>query len=225
VRLLTERALGLLLLYPSADLRAALPEIGSCLRAEKALPSPIKKALADLIEWLESADLLDLQEHYTCLFDRGPSFSLHLFEHVYGEGRDRGRAMAELIELYRREGLALAPGELPDYLPVMCEYLSITRAEAAAELVVAIAPAVELLRRRLQERGSPYAAVMASLGALAEVPAQEPEAPATREREDNEQAELTALDRTWEDKPVSFGADSPFQVDVNLKGGPRCTRR
>jgi nitrate reductase delta subunit len=220
VSLETARVLGLLLLYPGDDLRAALPEIGGRLAADDSLTDARKTTIAELIAWLESADLLDLQEHYTGLFDRGPSFSLHLFEHVYGEGRERGRAMAELIGLYRREGLALTAGELPDYLPVICEYLSAARAEAAAELLAAIAPAVELLRRRLEERGSPYVAVLAALGALAQAPAHEPDAPATREREDDYQRELAALDRAWEEKPVTFGPESPRTGE----GGPRWTR-
>jgi len=215
VSLQTPHALGLLLLYPSVELRDALPEISLQLKNEEALTNEVRSALAELIAWLESGEILDLQEHYTNLFDRGPSFSLHLFEHVYGEGRERGRAMADLIQLYRREDLALAVGELPDYLPVVCEYLSVARAEAAAEMLAAIAPAVALLRRRLEERASPYAAVLAALGALA--PAPEPEMPATRERENDDQAELDAIDRAWEEKPVTFGAESQTRGERSSK--------
>ena len=56
------------------------------------------------------------EERYVALFDRGHARSLHLFEHVHGDSRDRGQAMVDLHAVYERAGFRLAPGELPDYL-------------------------------------------------------------------------------------------------------------
>jgi nitrate reductase molybdenum cofactor assembly chaperone len=53
---------------------------------------------------LAAADLLDLQERYVALFDRGRALSLHLFEHVHGESRDRGQAMVDLRDRYEAQG-------------------------------------------------------------------------------------------------------------------------
>ncbi|MET5021328.1 nitrate reductase molybdenum cofactor assembly chaperone, partial [Burkholderia pseudomallei] len=58
------------------------------------------------------------------LFDRGRSTSLHLFEHVHGDSRDRGPAMIDLAQTYEKAGLHLGPAELPDYLPVVLEFAS-----------------------------------------------------------------------------------------------------
>ena len=49
---------------------------------------------------IATGDLYDLQERYVLLFDRTRSLSLHLFEHVHGESRDRGQAMIDLKALY-----------------------------------------------------------------------------------------------------------------------------
>ena len=38
------------------------------------------------------------------LFDRTRSLSLHLFEHVHGESRDRGQAMIDLKSQYEKAG-------------------------------------------------------------------------------------------------------------------------
>jgi len=46
------------------------------------------------------------------LFDRGRHLSLHLFEHVHGESRDRGQAMVDLMEHYRLHGYELDAKEL-----------------------------------------------------------------------------------------------------------------
>ena len=56
--------------------------------------------------------------------DRGRATSLHLFEHVHGDSRDRGPAMIDLAQTYEAAGLYLAEGELPDYLPVVLQYAS-----------------------------------------------------------------------------------------------------
>ena len=58
-----------------------------------------------LLDELVSLDLYDLQERYGLLFDRTRSLSLHLFEHVHGESRDRGQAMVDLMQVYERAGM------------------------------------------------------------------------------------------------------------------------
>ena len=201
----TPRALGVLLLYPTIELREALPRIGSILSAEEDFPPERHCARDSLLEGLGKGDLLDLEEAYTALFDRGTSLSLHLFEHVYGEGRERGQAMAELIELYRREGFSLTVNDLPDHLPALCEFLSIARPEAAVEMLTGVSGILALLRRRLTQRESPYAAVMAALCDLAENASAEPETPETPEPIEDAEEELAEIDRAWEDAPVSFG--------------------
>ncbi len=73
---------------------------------------------------LPTGDLYDLQERYVLLFDRTRSLSLHLFEHVHGESRDRGQAMIDLKAQYEQAGLAMSAAELPDFLPLFLEYLA-----------------------------------------------------------------------------------------------------
>ena len=120
----TFKVLSLLLTYPTAELKAAAPELAAALDAEALLPERLRARLAALIGEIAARDLYDLQERYVLLFDRTRSLSLHLFEHVHGEGRDRGQAMVDLIELYERGGLRLEAKELPDYLPLFLEFLS-----------------------------------------------------------------------------------------------------
>ena len=60
-----------------------------------------------LLAELADGDLYDLQERYVLLFDRTRSLSLHLFEHVHGESRDRGQAMVDLHRALRENGLQI----------------------------------------------------------------------------------------------------------------------
>jgi nitrate reductase delta subunit len=81
---------------------------------------------------MKSRDLLDLQEDYVALFDRTPSLSLHLFEHIHGDSRDRGQALADLLKVYEDAGLFMTPEETPDYLTPFCRIcFNITHKEAS----------------------------------------------------------------------------------------------
>jgi len=165
--------LSALLVYPDADLLAALPE----LRA--ALDAPRRAQLAPVFELLDGADdLIALQEQYVATFDRRPAHSLHLFEHIHGESRDRGQAMVDLREEYLRHGLLLDTSELPDYVPLFLEFLGQIAPDDAAAL---LSDAIHVLARiggKLAEDGSPYAAVFGVLRTLTDtVPRQLPEPP------------------------------------------------
>lgn len=202
---LTYRALGLLLTYPSDELRAGLPEIEAAFLADPALPGPIGKALSRLVATVAAGDLLDRQEEYVWLFDRTRSLSLNLYEHVHGESRDRGQAMAALLELYRQHGLELSANELPDYLPAFLDFLSSLPDEKAASLLAEALHVLAAIGERLHKRGSPYRAVFGALTALA---GQVPDAAALAallDEPDDDPADLAALDKQWAETAVTFG--------------------
>src|SRR5665647_1377140 len=96
----TFKALSALLNYPTADLQQAAGEIGEAIDAGPMLPASVRKQLHALLNELATGDLYDLQERYVLLFDRTRTLSLHMFEHVHGESRDRGQAMIDLKAQY-----------------------------------------------------------------------------------------------------------------------------
>src|SRR5512140_2240439 len=159
----TLKLLAVLLSYPSQELVDALPEIAQRLNAEPALRRDTQDALAGLLAELRREELLDLQERYVAQFDSGRSTSLHLFEHVHGDSRDRGQAMVDLNALYRRSGFVLAVNELPDYLPAVLEYLAARPAEEVHELLGDCVHILRAIGERLTASASPYAAVIAAL--------------------------------------------------------------
>ena len=99
------RALSALLSYPSEEMRQALPEIADVIRAAPIVAPTERRGLLDLIDELGRDDLLTAEERYVDLFDRGRALSLHLFEHLHGESRDRGEAMVELKQTLRTGGI------------------------------------------------------------------------------------------------------------------------
>lgn len=201
----TLRALAALLSYPTAELQAAADEIREVIDREGVLPGAERAALHRLIDDLAVGDLYDLQERYGLLFDRTRSLSLHLFEHVHGESRDRGQAMVDLLKLYEEGGYTPTPTELPDFLPLFLEYASTLSPRAAIELVGQPANIIGALRERLAKRGSVYEAAMAALLAISRARLDAAALAVLRAEPDPEPDDLEALDAAWIDQEVTFG--------------------
>jgi nitrate reductase delta subunit len=205
----TYLALSALLAYPEQELLEALPEVGAALDAESLLPRAARRELENLMLELAGDDLYDCQERYVALFDRSRALSLHLFEHVHGESRDRGQAMVDLAALYRAHGFEPAGNELPDYLPLFLEYVSLLPEREAKDQLAETADILRAVGDGLARRGSRYCAVFAALLALAgerglaERLASQPQA---AEEDSSEQ-----LDRAWKDEPVTFGPEPGVQ--------------
>ncbi len=199
----TLKILALLLDYPRAEIQARAQELGELLKTEAALPDAGLEALSGLLDQLACAELLELQEDYVACFDRGRSLSLHLFEHVHGESRDRGQAMVDLRDAYQQAGLELDARQLPDYLPVFMEFCAHLPAAEARRWMVEVAHILRLLYARMQARQSVHAAVLGALLMLAGEPLEEPEILA-KVRAEQPDDTPESLDAAWEEKPVSF---------------------
>lgn len=200
----TLRALAALLSYPTAELVQAAPEFRDVIERERLVPAAERAALVRLIDETAASDLYDLQERYGLLFDRTRSLSLHLFEHVHGESRDRGQAMVDLLKLYQEGGYNPVASELPDFLPLFLEFASTREPRAAIELVGQPANVIAALRERLAKRRSPYEAVMAALLALSKAKLDAKALEVLRAEPDPEPDDLEALDAAWVEQEVTF---------------------
>jgi nitrate reductase delta subunit len=201
----TLKVLSALLTYPSAELQAAVPQMRAALDAEARLPQKNRDRIERILEELATGDLFDLQERYVLLFDRTRSLSLHLFEHVHGESRDRGQAMVDLKALYEQHGLAITSNDLPDHLPLFLEFLSETPEAEAQDLIEETAHVLEAIRLRLEKRNVPYASVFSSIQVLAHAKPQDSVVTALMGEPDEDPNDLAALDAAWEDEEVRFG--------------------
>lgn len=165
------KILSCLLLYPEPELLAALPELEPMLANNSALTT----RLQPLLNYLGQHDLITLQENYVQTFDRHPGHSLHLFEHIHGESRDRGQAMVDLLQEYQRAGLTMSADDLPDYVPLFLEFLSTlddgAQDERGARLLGDAIHVLAHIGNRLSANGSPYACVFEVLQALSPVQA------------------------------------------------------
>jgi nitrate reductase delta subunit len=163
----TLRACALLIGYPDASLRGLLPDLRLALHDEAALSASRLAELDALIDTLQQQPALDGEAAYVELFDRGRSTSLHLFEHVHGDSRDRGPAMIDLAQTYEKAGLFLSAGELPDYLPVVLEFASTQPPKEARAFLAEMTHILNALFTALVKRESRYASVVGALIELA----------------------------------------------------------
>jgi nitrate reductase molybdenum cofactor assembly chaperone NarJ/NarW len=192
----TLRALGLLVGYPDAQLREIVPALVGAIDDEAALPAARRGEIQALAADLLRADPIEVESRYVELFDRGRSTSLHLFEHVHGDSRDRGPAMVDLLKHYEAAGLQLQGRELPDHLCVVLEFASTQPPAQAKEFLGEMAHILKSIFSALRQRDSAYASLVA---AVLELAGQKVEAVPVAPDE--------ALDAAWAE-PEAFGGCS-----------------
>ncbi|WP_192497344.1 nitrate reductase molybdenum cofactor assembly chaperone [Halospina sp. K52047b] len=220
----TLRAIAHLMAYPTGPMQEALPELAEVIREESRLTGQARDGLLALIDDLAERPLGEIQENYVSLFDRGRHLSLHLFEHVHGESRDRGQAMVDLMEHYRLNGYELDAKELPDHIPLFLEYLSTQDETEITDMLGDAMPVMVLLGARLEEKESPYAALFHALEAIGGSCEQ---ARDMRELAANEGPDesITRMDEIWEEEQVTFlGNNDPAGGGCgNTSPGPATT--
>jgi nitrate reductase molybdenum cofactor assembly chaperone NarJ/NarW len=211
----TLRVLARLLSYPDADLRAHLPELRTALRDERALTFGRLAELDALMDRLsdrgQQRRALEIEAEHVELFDRGRSTALHLFEHVHGDSRDRGPAMVDLCQTYEAAGLYLAPGELPDFLPVVLQYVSTQPPAQARAFLGEIAHILQVIFSALLRREAAHACVLAALLDLAGAKAQAVTVPPEPEL-DESWAEPMAFDGCSTQGQARPGQPQPIQI-------------
>lgn len=204
----TLKVLSALLTYPTVELQAAAAQLKAVLATERVLPPVHATAVARLIDDIADCDIYDAQERYILLFDRTRSLSLHLFEHVHGESRDRGQAMVDLIRVYEDGGFTPTTRELPDYVPLFLEFAATRPSAEALELVGQPGHVFAALAERLAKRRSPYEAAFSALVGLGKVQLDRDALDRLRAEPDSEPDDLDALDAAWEEEEVIFGPGS-----------------
>ena len=189
-------ALAHLLLYPDEAMRQQLVAVRDVIRDQRTLSETTRRALLGFAEDLQQGDGWDVQEMYVNLFDRTRSLSLHLFEHVHGESRDRGQAMVDLIDLYQQHGLVLQAEnhELPDYVPLFLEFLSTLDNTTAHDLLKEPLHVLQAIGARLRQRDSAYGLVFSALEELAGV----------RSLIATENDQEQDIDEAWQEAEVRF---------------------
>lgn len=218
----TFKILGLLLSYPKEDLIIHLDDLMRVLELEKILPRRNLKKIKAFAEDLKAGDIYDIQETYVELFDRGRAHCLQLFEHIHGESRDRGMAMVNLAEAYGEKGLYVEKGELPDYLPLFMEFLSLCPLDEAMDFLGDPINVIATIGVKLKKRGASYAVIFEAIEALSKVKPDQ-DMIALAKAEPLESLTNEDIDKDWEEANAFDNSDVDSADCNTCNAFPRAT--
>jgi nitrate reductase delta subunit len=148
--------LARLLDYPDTELMENLPGIIEMLKEDADVSEQELNALMRLISWMQLHDLTGLQGDYVQTFDMTPENDLHLTHHLFGDNSGRGPALIDLSEHYKSSGLEMEKGEIPDFLPLILEYVSTLDEMQARVFLGDAAKVIKVLADNLEKKESPY---------------------------------------------------------------------
>jgi nitrate reductase molybdenum cofactor assembly chaperone NarJ/NarW len=151
-----------LLCYPDETLLERLP----VLRAATAeLAGDQAALLGPLLDHVVGTPLLALQQEYVETFDLKRRCALYLTYFAFGDTRKRGMALLNFKSAYRKAGLVLDDGELPDHLAVVLEFAATADLKNGRRLLLENRAGLELLFLSLRDSGSPYAGAIGAVSA------------------------------------------------------------
>jgi nitrate reductase delta subunit len=121
------KLLSVLLYYPDEGYFRHINEVESVLADMP--PDKFKNSINKFITQIRTQSLIELQETYTAAFDMNPSTTMNLTYHIWGDNEKRAGMLSRIQQVYQDAGHDSITGELPDYLPLMLEFLSLCTAE------------------------------------------------------------------------------------------------
>jgi nitrate reductase delta subunit len=193
---------SVLLQYPTQALFDGIAELDAA--AAQATPKAGREAFARFLGWLRATSPTAVGQHYVETFDLRRRCALYLTYYRYGDTRKRGMAMLTFKSAYRAAGLQPRDDELPDYLPMVLDFACLSPRGMA--LLRAHRGDLELLRRALEQAGTPYADVVTAVCA---------HLPGLGRRE------LDLVRRAWEAGPPAEEVGlEPFAPPEYLSGYP-----
>jgi len=156
------KILSLLLEYPKPELREHWDEIRQLIPTLELTSQEDRQSLLDFMDWAGDLSLTEYQAHYVNTFDFTPDNALYLTHHLFAEqDRERGPALVDLSEYYKAEGFEISEGELPDYLPLVLEYVSTLTTETDVRLFLQQSAHVsDIIAQNLEKINSPYAPLL-----------------------------------------------------------------
>ena len=155
------KLISYLLHYPDDSLLSLLPALRQVLNETENVSARDK--YDQILSYIEQTPLIQLQEQYTETFDLNSSNCMNLTYHRWGDTEKRGPALVHLEETYLKAGFQRISSELPDYLPLVLEFISEQPDAAGSEIIPIYGEVVGSLAERLREAGHPYALLFEQL--------------------------------------------------------------
>lgn len=203
IKIQTYKIFSTLLSYPNENLKIYINKMLETIEKENILFEEKINKIKKFTFYIKENNLLFLQEKYVSIFDRQKQLSLYLFEHIHGDSRERGMAMVDLKNLYEKSNFAMkSENELPDYIPVFLEYLSLISKEQASLLLGEIINIITTLKIRLKHIESHYYSIFSALESLSSI---KPDKDFINKIKKNDvflKSDKSNIDKNWEEPKV-----------------------
>ncbi|WP_378953390.1 nitrate reductase molybdenum cofactor assembly chaperone [Pelosinus sp. sgz500959] len=112
------------------------------------------------LDSIKERSLEQLAEQYVMTFDFSENSNLDLTSLLCPDDRKRGLVLANLKSIYHQAQLDVDSNELPDYLPMVLEFLSVADLDSSKEVLSIVGPGMEKLWEQLKNIASPYAGLL-----------------------------------------------------------------
>lgn len=122
--------------------------------------SSIRDQVQGFLDYVEERPLEQLAEEYVVNFDFSENSNLDITSLLCPDDRKRGLVLANLKSIYHQAQLTVDSNELPDYLPMVLEFLSVADLKSSKEVLSIVGPGMEKLWEQLKLNGSPYARLL-----------------------------------------------------------------
>lgn len=161
------KLLSVLLDYPSderlEEIRQAVVEAGgaealvSGLDQTRTFSPEEHHGIAQFLDGLLAMEPTEVKGRYVQTFDLTAEHSLHLTHHIFGEEKTRGPALIDLTEYLKTYGFTHPEAELPDYLPLLLEFVSELDETEAKVFLGDAGKVLKVLASNLEKTDNPYA--------------------------------------------------------------------
>ena len=165
------KVVSLLMQYPNEGYFRMLPEIKTLVGRMHL--GPRRASVEKFIAHIEGEDAIHVQEQYTALFDMSPSTTLNVTYHLWGDGEKRARLLTRLQQEYADAGLDKKSLELPDFLPLILEFMASVPEAKQSRAIKASLESIETLVERLKPIASHYSGLLEPLMDLIAEPAED----------------------------------------------------
>jgi nitrate reductase delta subunit len=155
------KLISCLLQYPDESLLKRLPDFRQVIHEIESISA--RNRYEHVLSYFEQTPIIQLQEQYTETFDLNPSNCMYLTYHRWKDTEKRGPALAHLEELYLSSGFERISSELPDFLPLILEFMFERPDVATSEIIPLYGTVVETLAERLYQAGYPYSLLFEQL--------------------------------------------------------------
>ncbi len=152
-----------LMRYPDDAFMKRLPDVEAVV-AE--LPGGLREPIEAFVSYVRSQSSVRLQETYTHTFYLSSKTTLNMAYHQWGNSEKRAGALARLEHFYSEAGYERCGGELPDFLPLMLEFLSIKPDVLRIEVFPECLAGLERLSAELRDTAPAYGALLSILAGI-----------------------------------------------------------